>query len=160
MPISVEVDTREIFLLTADLNLAADGIKERIADVMQASGPTFVRTAKQIVPVDTGALKRSIHFTVARREPRLRIGPTKRVKNPKSGRLVQTYAGYVHDGTRTMPGRPFIWDSVKRHTTAQGNFMRGIRKAGVATIDRSTGGLGSGFGAKIDVARATRRGGG
>ena len=141
MPVSVEVDAREVHLLQFDLANASRDIKDRVADVMQSSGPTFVRTAKQIVPVDTGALQRSIHFTVARREPRLRIGPTKRIRNPKGGNLVQTYAGYVHDGTRTMPGRPFIRQAVERHTTPQGQFMRGLRKAGIANIGRSTGGL-------------------
>jgi len=141
MPISVDIDAHSIHLLQFDLREASAEIKTRVADVMQTSGPTFVNAAKQRVPVDTGALQRSIDFTVLRREPRLRVGPMRRIKNPKSGKLAISYAGYVHDGTSRMPPRPFVWDAVKAHTTDQGRFMRGLREAGVSNIGRSTGGL-------------------
>ena len=73
--------------------------------------------------------------------PRLRLGSLKRNKNPKSGKLAQTYAGYVHDGTWKMDPNPYVDIAVDRHTTEQGAFMRGLRKAGVAHIGRSTGGM-------------------
>ena len=141
MAASVDVNQRAVFWLLEDLIDANAGIKERVAEVYVKSGPTFVRTAQRLSPEDTGALKRSIHFTVAKRIPRMRIGSIKRVKNPKTGKLATTYAPYVHDGTSRMAPRPFIWQAVMQHTTPQGNFMRGLRKAGVGNIGRSTGGL-------------------
>lgn len=141
MSISVDIDQHAVAFLIADLVNAEVGIKDRVADVMESSGPTFVRSAVQFAPEDTGALRASIGYTVARRTPRLRVGSIKRTKNPKSGRLAKSYAGYVHDGTSRMAPRPFVDKAVKKHTTAQGRFMRGLRKAGVANIGRSTGGL-------------------
>ena len=141
MPVSVDVEQRSVFWLMEDLQDASRNIKSRVADVYQTSGPTFVRTAVRLAPEDTGALKRSIGYTVNRRIPRIRIGSIKRSVNPKSGRLAMSYARYVHDGTSRMPPRPFVSQSIAKHTTPQGAFMRGLRKAGVANIGRSTGGL-------------------
>lgn len=141
MPISVDIDARSVHWLTEDLHNAASGIKDRVADVMTESGPRMVKTAKRLVPKDTHALERSIDYTVNRRIPRMRVGPMKLTKNPKSGKLAISYAGYVHDGTSRMPPRPFVWDAIKQHTTDQSRYMRGMREAGVANIGRSTGGL-------------------
>lgn len=141
MGISVTTDQKAVHFLIADLVDAETGITDRVADVFERSGPTFVRTAKRLAPKDTHALEKSIDYTVARSIPRLRFGPMKRTKNPKSGQLAISYAGYVHDGTSRMPGRPFVTQAYERHSTDQSNFMRGLRKAGVANIGRSTGGL-------------------
>ncbi len=140
MSIQVEVDDRAILKLLADIDKAGSGVKDRVADVYQATGPTFVRSAKQLAPEDTGALRRSIGFTVNRRMPRLRFGSIKKSINPKSGKPASTYAGYVHDGTAKKGPRPFVRQSFKKHTTDQGNFMRGMRKAGIADLGKSTGG--------------------
>lgn len=140
MSIQVEIDDKAILKLLADIDKAGSGVKDRVADVYQATGPTFVRSAQQFAPEDTGALRRSIGFTVNRRMPRLRFGSIKKSINPKSGRPASTYAGYVHDGTARMGPRPFVRQSFKKHTTQQGNFMRGMRKAGIADLGRSTGG--------------------
>lgn len=51
--------------------------------------------AKGLCPVDTGRLRASIRWT-------LLPGPVAQV-----GTDVE-YGGYVHDGTRYMPGRPFL----------------------------------------------------
>ncbi len=140
MSIQVEIDDRAILKLLADIDKAGSGVKDRVADVYQATGPTFVRTMKQVVRVDTGALQRSIGFTVNRRMPRLRMGSIKKSINPKSGKPASTYAGYVHDGTARMTPNPFTRIAFKRHTTDQGNFMRGMRRAGIADLGKSTGG--------------------
>ena len=136
----VEVDYRAVGHLIIDLSEASREIKDRVADVYVATGPMFVREMKRVVRVDTGTLQRSLHFQVNRRMPRLRLGSLKRNKNPKSGQLAQTYAGYVHDGTWKMTANPFIDMAVDKRTTDQGAFMRGMRKAGVANLGRSTGG--------------------
>lgn len=138
----VEVDDHgHILALVADLEDAGSGIEKRVADVFQSSGPTFTRTMKRIVPVDTGSLKESLGFDVQRHGPVMRLGVVKRVINPKSGRPSSDYASYVHDGTWKMNPRPFLDVAVFKHTTAQGKFMRGLRQAGVGNIGRSSGGM-------------------
>lgn len=140
MSIQIEIDDKAIAKLLIDIDKAGRGVKDRVADVYQGTGPIFVRSAKQFAPIDTGALRRSIGFTVNRRMPRLRFGSIKKSINPKSGRPASTYAGFVHDGTAKMGPRPFVRQSFKKHTTQQGAFMRGMRKAGIADLGKSTGG--------------------
>lgn len=73
--------------------------------------------AKRSVPVDTGALKRSIRKEGYARPAGfftykgLRAGGY--VRNPKTGRLVD-YAKYVEYGTSLMYPRPFIRPAVRR----------------------------------------------
>ena len=140
---SIQVETKDFGLvdLIIDIDNAKDGIVGRVADVFVASAPTFVRTAKRLTPVDTGALQRSLDSRVNRRMPRLRFGTLKRSINPKSGKDAKTYARHVHGGTARVGPRPFLTQALRRHTTPQGTFMRGMRKAGVANIGKSTGGL-------------------
>ena len=140
MSIRVTADAVPLRALIIDIDHAAVGIKDRVVDVFDASGPMFVRTMKRIVPKDTRTLEKSLAYSVNRRNVTLRLGSLKTNKNPKSGRLARTYAGYVHDGTSRMPPRPFIQQAIDRHTTDQSGFMRGLRKAGVGNIGRSTGG--------------------
>lgn len=145
MPNSIHIemdDDGAVQRLTIDLTNAGREIKTRVADVMEGSGPTFVRTMKQVVRKDTGALERSMHYTVNRRMPRLRIGSLKRIRNPKSGAMVADYASIVHTGTSTMSPNPYMDIALAKHTTPQSRFIRGLRKAGVGNIaGRSTGGL-------------------
>ena len=136
----VEVDDHAVGELLMGLEKAEKEIKDRVADVFIATGPMFVREMQRVVRVDTGTLKRSLHFQVNKRMPRLRLGSLKRNKNPKSGQLAQTYAGYVHGGTWKMTPNPFIDMAVDKRTTPQGAFMRGLRKAGVGGLGKSTGG--------------------
>lgn len=140
--IQVEMDGRGHFVaLVVDLDDAADGIEDRVADVFEDSGPTFVRTMRRIVPKDTHALEESLGYSVQRKGPVMRLGVTGHVINPKSGQPTTAYASYVHDGTWKMHPRPFLDMAFYKHTTPQGKFMRGLRRAGVGNIGRSTGGL-------------------
>ena len=136
----VEVGDRAILKLLIDIDKAGRGVKDRVADVYTGTGPIFVRTMKQVVRKDTHALERSLHFTVNRKMPRLRFGSIKKSINPKSGRPASTYAKFVHDGTAKMTPNPYTRIALNRHTTAQGAFMRGMRKAGIADLGKSTGG--------------------
>jgi HK97 gp10 family phage protein len=83
---------------------AADAASHRVAD-------DAVEKAKFFVPVDTGALRKSI-----RKEARARpagyyvyigIRAGGYVRNPKTGRLVD-YALYVEYGTSRMSAQPFM----------------------------------------------------
>ena len=135
----VETDQGQLRALILDFKSADEGMNGRVAKVMRTSGPTFVRTMRAHVPVDTGTLKKSLHFRVNRNKIILTVGSLKRNKHP-SGKLAQSYVGYVHDGTSRVGPRPFISDAVNKHTSSQSGFMRGLRRAGIANIGRSTGG--------------------
>lgn len=144
MPLRINVNKRGVRSLIVDLDEAADGIEQRVIDVMEDSGPMFVRSARQYVPVDTGALKRRIWFKtyLTSKNPRLRVGPMNSSPDRLgSDRNALKYAGFVHDGTSRMAARPFVTRAVRKHTTPQGKFMRGLRRAGVAGLGKSTGGL-------------------
>ncbi len=140
MSITVEIDDAAILKLIADTDKAGRDVKDRVAAVYRATGPTFVRSAQRFAPEDTGALRRSMGHSVNKKMPRLRFGSIKKSINPKSGRPASTYAGFVHDGTARVGPRPFLLQSFRKHTTPQGNFMRGMRRAGVANLGKSTGG--------------------
>ena len=140
MSIRVTVGANAVRFLVADLVDAAVGINDRVGDVYDETGPRIVRSARQNVPKDTHALEKSIGYTVNRAIPRLRVGSIISSINPKTNRPASSYAVYVHDGTSRVGPRPYISDAIKRHTSDQSNFMRGLRKAGVANIGRSTGG--------------------
>jgi hypothetical protein len=140
LSIQVEINDRAILKLLIDIDQAGRGVKDRVADVYTASGPMFVRTMKQVVRKDTRALERSLSHTVNRKFPRLRFGSIKKSINPKSGRPASTYAPHVHDGTARMTPNPFTRIAFNRHTTPQGAFMRGMRRAGIGNIGKSTGG--------------------
>lgn len=144
MPVRVTVQKHALRGLIVDMKDAADGAKDRVADVMEDTGPMFVRSARRFAPEDTGALRRRIWFKVytSAANPRMRLGPMNSSPDRRgTDRNALQYAGYVHDGTHKMAARPFMQRAVEKHTTEQGRFYRGLRKAGVANIGRSTGGL-------------------
>ncbi|MGN0778885.1 MAG: hypothetical protein ACI4MJ_07050 [Aristaeellaceae bacterium] len=66
---------------------------------------------------DTGALMASIAHTVD--------GDTVHIGSPLS------YAGHVHDGTRRMPGRPFLSDALLGHGEDLARVMADALRQGV-----------------------------
>jgi hypothetical protein len=143
MSLRITVNQNAVRGLIVDMKDARDGAAPRVAKVMEATGPTLVRTARRVVPVDTGSLYRRIWYKVytSGPNPRMRFGPMNSSPDRRgSDKNALEYAGYVHDGTASMGPRPFIDQAVAKHTTPQGKFMRGLRAAGVARLGRSTGG--------------------
>ncbi len=140
MSIQVEINDKAILDLIADIDKASRDVKDRVAEVYKGTGPIFVRSAKRFAPRDTGALRKSIGYRVNVKLPSLRFGAINRSINPKSGKPASSYSRDVHFGTPKMGPRPFLSQSLKKHTTPQGAFYRGMRKAGIADIGKSTGG--------------------
>lgn len=144
MPIQVTTNKNAVRQLIVDMRDAADGAFDRVVDVLDDSGPTFVRSARRFAPIDTGSLRRRIYYKVftSSRNPRMRLGPMNSSPDRRAGdKNAIAYAGYVHDGTSRVGPRPFMDQAVAKHTTDQGKLMRGLRKAGVANLGRSTGGI-------------------
>jgi len=84
-------------------------------------------TAKQLCPVDTGSLQKSIRLhRVARpggHTVSIGVIAGGRVVNPKTGRVVD-YARYVHDGTSRMAPRPFLAEAVAIHGSELARAVR------------------------------------
>ena len=144
MAFRVTINKNAVRGLIVDMKDAADGASDRVAAVMEDTGPTLVRTARRLVPVDTGSLQRRIWYKVytSGPNPRMRFGPMHSSPDKRGGdKNAIKYAGYVHDGAQGRAPRPFIDQAVAQHTTDQGKFVRGLRKAGVARLGKSTGGF-------------------
>jgi HK97 gp10 family phage protein len=79
----------------------------------------IVKDARELCPVDTGALQRSI-----RKEKELRslypftytigVAAGGHVKNPKTGRKVD-YAAHVEFGTSRTPAQPFMGPAIEKN---------------------------------------------
>jgi hypothetical protein len=92
MKLNIEVDT-------SGLNFAIGAIKQAISEELEDAAHKVERTAKELVPVDTGALRSSIatsgggfDYTITASTP---------------------YAKYIEDGTRPhiINGNPYlVWD--------------------------------------------------
>jgi hypothetical protein len=90
-----------------ELGRASSLAKAAIKTAFQNEGQPLVTGAVQGTPIDTGALRESGRFEI--------VGETLLIKfgNSEEGGEVD-YAGFVHDGTIRMQGRPFLVNSVSR----------------------------------------------
>lgn len=77
----------------------SDLMRKAIGVAFARSGQTILNDMKARTPVDTGLLRSS--ETVATSETELRFAAR------------TDYAVYVHEGTRYMPGRPFMREAVE-----------------------------------------------
>jgi len=113
MSLELTVSWEGLDELRAWLDDAIPGAFEAAAvEALNGAGDTGANRAKQIVPVDTGALQRSI-----RREPDAHaeddgfiVGISAGgggVANPRTGREVD-YAGYVEFGTSRARAQPYL----------------------------------------------------
>ena len=74
-------------------------------------------SAKENAPVDTGTLQKSIAketITHKGKVKSIRVRAGGRVRNPKTGRLVD-YASYVEFGTSRMAAQPFLRPAYVEH---------------------------------------------
>jgi len=70
--------------------------------------------AKNFVPVDTGALQKSIRVEKKRRLEVSVVAGGGGIINPKSGREVN-YAGYVEFGTSRMRAQPYMQPALEKN---------------------------------------------
>ncbi len=77
------------------------GIKEFLGREIEKVAFKIQRMAKQVTPVDTGALRSSIATDIGLGELSARVATNKE------------YALYVHEGTKFMRGRPFMEQGVQ-----------------------------------------------
>ena len=108
MSIKITVDT-------SDFNLNDLDINEIVQQEIEKTAYKIERGAKANCPVDTGHLRRSITTEIGDLEADI-------------GSNVE-YAGYVHDGTRYQPAKPFL-------ETAANAEMDGIEDRIADAIER------------------------
>ena len=89
------------------LNDALDEALEEIAEKIRDD-------AKDFVPVDTGALQKSIRVEKKKKLEVLIIAGGGGVINPKTGREVD-YAGYVEFGTSRMSPQPYMQPALEKN---------------------------------------------
>ncbi|HDI53113.1 MAG TPA: HK97 gp10 family phage protein [Candidatus Bathyarchaeota archaeon] len=113
MSISLTIEWEGLEALRRYLaRIIPEALEKAALEALDAATEEGVEYAKTVVPVDTGALRRSI-----RQEPRPRregdgyeAGITAGgggVVNPKTGREVN-YAAYVEYGTSRAPAQPYL----------------------------------------------------
>ena len=115
--------------LMLELAEIASHIDPKVVDGLDEVADKIVEDAKELCPVDTGALRRSI-----RKDKQLvslypftyTIGVTAggQVKNPRTGREVD-YAAYVEFGTSRTPAQPFMGPAMEKN---QGEVRRILSK--------------------------------
>lgn len=100
----------DVARLTAELNTAAGRIGARAAQVVRKTALDIEATAKQLAPVDTGALRASIgtDFEGDGRHSSMsaEIGPTVH------------YAPHLEYGTARAAPQPFLLPAANRHEQA------------------------------------------
>ena len=83
----------------------ANDVQKAIIDGMDESTRIVLRTAREIVPVDTGKLQSSMRRKITR----------KRVWFTGTVGAYTKYAYYVEFGTSKMAAKPYLWPSVTRN---------------------------------------------
>lgn len=90
-----------------------ESIRDAVTKAMETIGQMAVANAKQIVPVDTGALKDSIDSAVSKQEST--ISTTVYADTP--------YAAYVELGTSMQRAQPYLKPAVTDHTGEYVNVL-------------------------------------
>jgi len=88
-----------------------------ISRIIEKLGFATERAAKKVTPVDTGRLRSSIGTI---------IKPFEATVAPHTH-----YAGWVHEGTRRMTGRPFLkwgWESASKTVKVEGEIEKYIKE--------------------------------
>jgi hypothetical protein len=99
---------RELKQLGGDLDL----VKGEFLAVNKAVAEIVIGDSKRYVPVDSGALARSIRNASTKTAAKVRVGSSGRGANKSAGDLVE-YAGPIHFGwpARRIKPQPFIYEA-------------------------------------------------
>lgn len=112
--------------------IGANRLISRLVKLAEALDPAAVKSIKQVAeavrdeakdlcPVDTGSLKKSIRVGTYARPAKhihsIRVTAGGHITNPKTGRLVD-YASYVEHGTSRNRPQPFMLPAIKKHRKA------------------------------------------
>lgn len=111
--------------LSTDIAQAARGTGAKAQQVVRKTAYDIERTAKNLVPVDTGNLKGSIGHSDARSVGRsgtlaVEIGPT------------ANYGIFVEAGTSRMAPKPYMGPAADQHEPA---FMQAMQQLGLEALD-------------------------
>lgn len=108
------IDVTELGDLADDLAAAGGLIGPIAGGVQRKYGAMIVKEAKRLVPVRTGALKRSIRMSDTGEA--FRLGLTNvTIEADTSTETGRNYAGYVEFGTSRMAPRPYIRPALRKY---------------------------------------------
>lgn len=111
------LDVSELADLANDLATAAGVVGPVAVAVQRKYGMLVVAEAKQLAPVRTGALRRSIQIGSGSEAARTGLtGVT--IEADTSGETGRNYAGFVEFGTRFMAPRPFMRPALRKYAKA------------------------------------------
>jgi len=126
----------EVELIGADRLIArlvkvANALDPGAARVLKTVAENTRDTAKELCPVDTGSLQRSIRVQVHARPAghvhSVGISAGGYVTNPRTGRKVD-YAVHVEYGTSRTPAQPFMRPAVEQHKKELQKRMKEVVK--------------------------------
>lgn len=102
----IRFDNKEISRLATDLNGAGRRAESRCKTIVKRTGNAVVREAQKVVPVDTGALKNSLHVDVSPDSLGFEAGSQ------------LGYSGWVEFGTTRMAPQPYLVPSFEAQVAA------------------------------------------
>lgn len=113
----MSIDAGELDGLVGDLQRRVREVRREASTVVRRTAYAIVATSQQLVPVDTGTTKSSIHASAPSGGPlagfslEAHIGPT------------TDYAEYLEYGTSRRAPQPFMGPAADRHTP---EFVEGL----------------------------------
>jgi HK97 gp10 family phage protein len=104
--------------LMADLTRISSSLDAEVVDGLEEVADKIKEDAKNLCPVDTGSLRKSVrrqkHSSPSRHVHSIGVSAGGYVKNPKTGRPVD-YAAHVEFGTSRTPPQPFMGPAVEKN---------------------------------------------
>lgn len=96
-------------------------MKDELRDALEASADELVAMQKRLAPVETGALRDSIHWREGDHELQIKVG---------AGSDEVFYAGFVEFGDKDTPAHPYFFPTYRvLRKRIRSRASRAVRKA-------------------------------
>ena len=99
---------------------------QQLDPLLKIAAEAVVRDAQTFVPVDTGALRSSIHIEPGGVLGYKVIAGSPTTLNPRSGTPTSGYASYVEFGTSRMRARPYMRPALSKNIPAIFNLLKSM----------------------------------
>lgn len=120
--------------LSVNFSVLEDALPSVVQTVMVQTATDIVDMAKQLAPVDTGALRASYMFSIEEMNPihsKIIVGSLANIINPKSGTPATEYAFWVEFGTSNQAAQPhFVPAFMQARASYEARMKSALRKLG------------------------------